>query len=297
MNERPTYMQMIDFIYRNNYPEIMKSKAVAVAHAIMYKSSQLLLPSDFQISNQELSRLSGNNISDIGRVRQKVVDTCVYDGTPIFSYRSQRRNHYGKYGIKYPIISQYYHDIDVIRSQYDHNKIIYGGLLNNNKENSTKETNKWLMNQLMNISPGWGGPTNPAQRDQLDAIARYPEQRIGVVVKRAAENGIRGHGMLTWILKGLDNFDRLYRNMEKPAKTKQHRTPESEKANKIAFLNEVYAAFKDGVAPESGRYRKPPEIIPQYLKNHLRSVKEHEAGLDFTVGDYKAVIARWETAE
>lgn len=96
--DRPTYPELLNFYYRSGFPSILKASANSVAHGIMFKWNQLYMPDVFRMSNVELSYLSGID-SHIGRSRQKVIDECKINETPLFSYVSNGRQRAGTYRI------------------------------------------------------------------------------------------------------------------------------------------------------------------------------------------------------
>jgi hypothetical protein len=264
----------------------MKAKEISMAHGLMYKSYQLYFPAEFKISNQELSKLSGNPLTNIGRVRQNVIDACIYDGIPIFSYSSQKKNHYGKYRINYPIISQYYHNIITIKSEYYQNIVNDDDFLNNNKGNyfsSEKEKNSWLLDLLMNVAPGWGGPVNQSQSDMMDEILKFPDHQVRTVCTQAAKSGIRANGMLSWILKGLDNFSQFYEEKKKSDANNIYDTD-------VKRLNRTWQQLQDGILTRD----KEPYMVVTMLNAYLPRIKQYEDQLDYTVGDFQNVIDEWK---
>jgi len=101
MNDRPTYPQLLKLFYKHSFPDQLGAPASAVAQAIIYKSNELWFPAEFTMSNKELSQLSGEKLSNIGRTRQKVLDTCIVDGQPLFIYVNGAQRRAGVYKINF----------------------------------------------------------------------------------------------------------------------------------------------------------------------------------------------------
>ena len=105
MADRPTYPELLKLFYRHSFPDQLGAPAAAVAHAIIYKSNDLFFPASFKMSNTELAQLSGERLANIGRTRQKVMDTCIIDGSPLFVYTSNGRHKSGSYMINFNLCS------------------------------------------------------------------------------------------------------------------------------------------------------------------------------------------------
>lgn len=105
MSDRPTYPELLKLFYKHSFPDKLGAPGSAVAQAIIYKSNDLWFPADFTMSNRELSQLSGEKLTNIGRTRQKVVDTCIVDGKPMFIYVSNGKHKAGKYILNFNLCS------------------------------------------------------------------------------------------------------------------------------------------------------------------------------------------------
>jgi len=105
MKNFPNYPDMLKFFYRYNFPADLGAPATSVALAIIHKSNELIWPPSFKMSNMELSNLSGEKLSNIGRSRQKVLERCKVDGVPVFTYTDGEQRRCGTYKINFHITS------------------------------------------------------------------------------------------------------------------------------------------------------------------------------------------------
>lgn len=110
MNDRPTYPELLKLFYKHSFPDQLGAVASSVAQAIIYKANDLYFPADWQMSNVELSHLSGVDVSNIGRSRQKVCEICKVDGIPLFTYVGNDKRKAGKYIINYSLPSRWRQD-------------------------------------------------------------------------------------------------------------------------------------------------------------------------------------------
>lgn len=110
MNDRPTYPELLKLFYKHSFPDQLGAPASSVAQAIIYKANDLYFPADWKMSNVELSLLSGEDVSNIGRTRQKVLDVCKIDGVPMFTYVGNKKRKAGKYIINYSLTSTWRQD-------------------------------------------------------------------------------------------------------------------------------------------------------------------------------------------
>jgi hypothetical protein len=58
VNDRPTYPELLKLFYKHSFPDQLGAAGSSVAQAIIYKANELYFPSDFVMSNVELSHLS-----------------------------------------------------------------------------------------------------------------------------------------------------------------------------------------------------------------------------------------------
>lgn len=108
-NRQVNYPELLNFFYDCHFPCRLKGNAVAIAHAIMQKWNRLIRPPKFEMSNKELSYLSGVD-SHVGRSRQQLLDIAKVNGNPLFIYISQGHKKAGIYKINttiLPVSSQY----------------------------------------------------------------------------------------------------------------------------------------------------------------------------------------------
>lgn len=105
MKDRPTYPELLKLFYKHSFPDKLGAPGSAVAQAIIYKSNELWFPAEFAMSNRELAQLSGEKQANIGRTRQKVLDTCIVDGKPMFMYVSNGKHKAGKYILNFNLCS------------------------------------------------------------------------------------------------------------------------------------------------------------------------------------------------
>lgn len=106
--DRATYPELLNFFYDCGFPSILRGNANSVAHAIMQKWNRLIRPESFSMSNAELSSMSGVT-SHIERSRQKVLDRCKIDRTPLFIYIPGTTRMAGKYKINSTLLPLYSH--------------------------------------------------------------------------------------------------------------------------------------------------------------------------------------------
>ena len=171
----------------------------------------------------------------------------------------------------------------------------------NNKESQTfpknvdsqdKEEFFWKM--MDRAAPTFQQTTsqiNDFQREIINEILEYPEDKIETVITKAGREGISPNKMLAWIVRGLVNFGKWY--SPEPVKVKS--AVEIERSLWLRVVKESYRDFKGGKLPENERL--PANCIHKKLSLYLPHVKEFEPQLEFTVKDYESVMKLWENRE
>lgn len=127
----PAYDHLIDYFYKAGFPSVLGGNATAVAHAIMRKWNVLIRPSEFTMTNKELEWLTGID-THIGRWRQKVIDNCKVERSPLFTYVSNGRKRAGTYRINTNLLPNNYQTNTNLLPNGLHN-------VNINKEKERKE--------------------------------------------------------------------------------------------------------------------------------------------------------------
>lgn len=103
MSDRPTYPELLKLFYKHSFPDQLGDSCSSMAQAIIYKSNELWFPAEFTMSNKELSQLSGVKLTNIRRIRQKLLAGCKIDKIPLFTYVSGGTQKAGTYKINFTL--------------------------------------------------------------------------------------------------------------------------------------------------------------------------------------------------
>ena len=277
MNDRPTYPELLKLFYKHSFPDRLGAPASAVAQAIIYKSNDLWFPSEFAMSNKELSHLSGEKLSNIGRTRQKVLDTCTVDGQPLFIYVNGRQRKAGIYKINFNLTSTKLQNPPEI----------------DNDLNITIESDsaKWLLKEFQNCVPGIGWrPESDNQRQRFNELCNAPKDKLEKILESARLKGVSSRGLLKWVEGGLANYGKLYGNTN--GSSKVYRDPHKETIDSLMCM---YHDYKDGTQPEGDPI--PADSVATRLQMSLDNVNEHANELDCSVEAYEALIKEWEARD
>jgi len=166
-----TYPELLNFFYDCNFPCHLRGNAVAIAHAIMQKWNRLIRPSQFEMSNKELSYMSGVELN-IGRSRQQLLGIAKIDGIPLFTYISKGQRKARIYKINITLISDKYQNNITLVSLSAHN------------EKDPKERKKERTT----------APKGPLTRSKSKEVAVVCGQTFRWIEKREMEKLIAGFG-------------------------------------------------------------------------------------------------------
>jgi hypothetical protein len=213
MSDRPTYPELLKLFYKHSFPDQLGAIGSAVAQAIIYKANELYFPSEFKMSNVELSHLSGEDVSNIGRSRQNVLDICLIDGIPLFTYIGNKKRKAGTYIINYSLTSSWRQDNVNEASSGRQKEGVFDNDPNSTLPNETNvggdgENFDWLMDQIQNVAPG--SVLNETQKRRVIEFSEAPREKLEPILQRFAERGEKRERLISWIDGGLREFDRLY---------------------------------------------------------------------------------------
>lgn len=151
------------------------------------------------MSNKELSHLSGVKLSNLGRTRQKVLDTCEVDGTPLFIYVSQGRHRAGKYMINFNLTSSSRqkppeNDNDLnITKQNEEERSSSSSIVNTGSTGKDNEVVLKEVDDLLKImQEKWKLPSSPSRGRVKRMVDEYGFKRCVDAVDRSAD------GINTW---------------------------------------------------------------------------------------------------
>ena len=230
MTDRPTYPELLKLFYKHSFPDKLGAPASAVAQAIIYKSNELWFPAEFAMSNKELSQLSGEKLSNIGRTRQKVLETCLIGKQPLFIYVNGVQRKAGMYKINFNLTSTELQDDFKMTSNSrqkhpeidnDPNLTLPNETKLNNKpsaplpENEDEERHDRITDALKKAigSRDITLVSNDYQRAAFDALMEYPDEKILHVIQVAGEKGkLHQDNAITYVKNGLENYDSWYAN-------------------------------------------------------------------------------------
>lgn len=210
------------------FPKILGPHATLIAKSLIIKSAKLYFPQSFQMTNTELSNITGIPICNIGRYRQKVLDFCNIDGSPLFHYRKGEIRNCGRYWINFELFSTYFQDVFKLFSEtpvFENNlKSLYnkeyienssnGGIENATTVEEDEVSNNddliWISNQIAKIAPGWMPHSEFMKQQLLDIVNIYDRKKIETVIQNAGMKGVSRNAVLGYLQKGLDNYDKYY---------------------------------------------------------------------------------------
>jgi len=170
MKHFPNYPDLLKFFYRHNFPSDLGSPATSVALAIIYKSNELIWPPKFKMSNTELSNLSGERLSNIGRTRQKVLDRCEVGGVPLFTYVDNGNRRAGTYIINFNLASTYSQLNVNLTSNSSQNTPLIDNDHNLTQPNETTTDAETLVNLMQEK---WPHPNPPSEVVVKRMIGKY----------------------------------------------------------------------------------------------------------------------------
>jgi len=308
-----TYAELMQSYYWLNLPQTLGIDSHSLFCALVFKSSLFdFAYTDLSIPNSEIRQLSGLSERALYDARRNLVDFRLRSYSvviseesrsyPVVKYQKGKKAQSGVYTTYFDVLLAHASQRSVVISEESRSQGVAIPLQSGDittpvaviykKENLSSplqnDENSWLLNQLMNIAPGWGGPTNPPQREMLSDILEFPHNMIEIVCKETARKGVQGSKMLSWILRGLENFEKFYGNSAPPEKL--YRDPHKEK---IDALMSIYNDYKDMTRPDDDPI--PESSVHTRLGFSLSDVKEHADELDFSIEQYEALIAWWET--
>ena len=139
-------------------------------------------------------------------------------------------------------------------------------------------------------------PVNEFQRERINEILEYPDDRIKEVMARAGREGKSANKILDWILYGLVNYEKWYAKNGTDFSQKPTLSYKDQQAHfhqrDIDFLNNTYNDYKDGNLPDYDLTGAAGAHT--LLKMKLSDVIKCAAEIDFTIEEYKTAMKLWE---
>jgi len=233
MSDRPTYPELLKLFYKHSFPDQLGAAGSSVAQAIIYKANELYFPADFVMSNVELSHLSGVDVSNVGRTRQKVCEICVVDGKWLFHYVGNDKRKAGKYIIDYRLPSLWRQDSVSVTSNSRQKDPLIDNDPNSTLPNVTKTTTD--AGDLQNMmQEKWPHPNPPNLNRVQRMIDKYTLSVCVDAMDRTPDDMIKS------------KWSSIYNYMGKVADNiipKQPKLPDPEKAA-IHSMTQLVADFR-----------------------------------------------------
>ena len=221
-----TYMKLLEGYYLLECPAQLKAKASAMFLWLLHRAYELEFPITLRLPNSVVQGGAGlDNPSAIHSTRKVLLNTY-FGHSKLVSYRKPiHSSRCGVYTINYDLLldrttfgfyneSQSLVNQESIASQslpYNNNKREENpedSLPSKNKDDEEKY--KKVVGLLIKACPSWY-PTNDFIIDRVnDLIRTYPEHQIEIVITNAGKKGIKSTAFLTYVEKGLDNFEAYY---------------------------------------------------------------------------------------
>lgn len=238
MSDRPTYPELLKLFYKYSFPDQLGAAGSSLAQAIIYKANDLYFPADFKMSNVELSHLSGVDVSNVGRVRQRVCEICVIDGKWLFHYVGNDKRKAGKYIIDYRLPSLWRQDSVSLTS----NSRQIDPLIDNDPNSTLLNTTSEAMSLVKLMQEKWPHPNPPSESRIQHMIDRYTLSVCVDAMHRTRED--MGNG----------SWDSIYNYMTKVAVGLTPETPKkamSDEDMAVLKMKRIIADYRS-INPDTG---------------------------------------------